>query len=197
MMTISIPAVHSIINERISKRALDPDRPVTPETLLSLIEAARWAPSCNNEQPWRFIFWDKNKDQSNWHKAFSCLAEGNQIWVQHAPVLAVSLAYQLNKKGLPNYWAQYDTGAAALNLCLQATALEMIAHQMGGFDPKQLMEAFSLPETITPMSMIAIGYPGDTQRLPEKLQIREMAQRERRPVNELFFESSWNHPIKN
>ncbi|MBU6459879.1 MAG: nitroreductase family protein [Proteobacteria bacterium] len=195
-MNASISTLHEIISNRISKRALNPSSTINTETLVLLAEAARWAPSCNNEQPWRFIFWNKSQNLKAWENAFSCLADGNKTWVQNAPVLAVSLAYELNNKGLPNRWAQYDTGSAAQNLCLQATALGLIAHQMGGFDSQQLRKNFHLPHEITPMAMIAIGYPGDAQQLPEKLRQRETAPRERRASGELFFNSEWGQPLK-
>ncbi len=95
----------------------------------------------------------------------------------------------------PNRWAQYDTGAAAENLCLQAQDLGLMAHQMGGFNADSARSTFAIPEQFTLMAMVAIGYAGDANQLSDDLKTRELAARKRKPVADLFFDSAWNKPI--
>ncbi|PPC85386.1 MAG: nitroreductase [Methylotenera sp.] len=195
------PAVTQVkINETIanrwSGRAYDATKPVSKAQILSLCEAARWAPSCFGDEPWRFVVWDKNSNADAWQKAFDCLVPGNQEWVKNAPVLLLVCADTLfghNQK--PNRWAQYDTGAAAENLCLQATDLGLMAHQMGGFNADAARSTFAIPEQFTLMAMVAIGYAGDANQLSDDLKARELAACKRKPVADLFFDSAWNHPI--
>ncbi|CAN4274050.1 NfnB Nitroreductase [Methylophilaceae bacterium] len=188
--------INETIANRWSGRAFDATKAVSKEQILSLCEAARWAPSCFGDQPWRFMVWDKNSNVDAWQKAFDCLVPGNQEWVKHAPVLLLVLADTLfghNQK--PNRWAQYDTGAAAENLCLQAADLGLMTHQMGGFNLDATREAFAIPEQFTLMAMVAIGYSGDANQLSDDLKARELAVRKRKQLADLFFDSAWNKPI--
>ena len=137
-------------------------KPVTQSQIISFLEAARWAPSCYGDQPWRFVVWDKNTNATTWKKAFDCLATSNQTCVKDAPVLVLVCADRLfGHNQQPNRWAQYDTGAAAENLCLQATALGLMAHQMGGFNVDAARENFNVPPQFTLMAMISVGYAAD------------------------------------
>jgi nitroreductase len=188
--------INETIANRWSGRAFDATKAVSKEQILSLCEAARWAPSCFGDQPWRFMVWDKNSNVDAWQKAFDCLVPGNQEWVKHAPVLLLVCADTLfghNQK--PNRWAQYDTGAAAENLCLQAADLGLMTHQMGGFNLDATREAFAIPEQFTLMAMVAIGYSGDANQLSDDLKARELAVRKRKQLADLFFDSAWNKPI--
>ncbi len=188
--------INEMIANRWSGRAFDATKPVSKSQLLSLCEAARWAPSCFGDEPWRFMVWDKNSNADAWQKAFDCLVPGNQEWVKNAPVLLLVCADTLfghNQK--PNRWAQYDTGAAAENLCLQAQDLGLMAHQMGGFNADSARSTFAIPEQFTLMAMVAIGYAGDANQLSDDLKTRELAARKRKPVADLFFDSAWNKPI--
>lgn len=188
--------INETIANRWSGRAYDATKPVSKAQILSLCEAARWAPSCFGDEPWRFMVWDKNGNTEAWQKAFDCLVPGNQEWVKNAPVLLLVCADTLfghNQK--PNRWAQYDTGAAAENLCLQAADLGLMAHQMGGFNTDAARSTFAIPEQFTLMAMVAIGYAGDANQLSEDLKARELAARKRKPIADLFFDSAWNHPI--
>lgn len=189
---LSAHPIHELIAARWSARAIDPQRPLARETLLSLLEAARWAPSCFGEQPWRYIVWDRFRNDTAWQQAFDCLTEGNQAWARNAPILMLSLAHELwERNGKPNRWARHDTGAASENLCLQAIAAGLVAHQMGGFDADAIRRAFSIPNEYTPMGMIAVGHPASPDLLPDGLREKELAPRSRRPLSEIAFMDAW------
>jgi nitroreductase len=195
------PAITQVpINEtlanRWSGRAYDASKQVSHEQIIALLEAARWAPSCFGDEPWRFIVWDKNADEKAWQQGFDCLVPGNQAWVKDAPVLLLVCADTLfNHNQKPNRWAQYDSGAAAENMCLQASSMGLMAHQMGGFDSDKARETCAVPEQYIPMAMMAIGYPADIASLEGEVLTRETTPRKRRPINELFFANSWGKPI--
>jgi len=188
--------VHELIAKRWSPRAYDASRPVEREKLLSLLEAARWAPSCFGDEPWRFVIGDRFNDQTGWKGLFETLADKNQLWAKHAPVLILVVAdsqFRMNEK--PNRWAQYDTGAATISLCLQAEALGLSAHQMGGFSPEAASSAVGLPEQFTPMAMIAVGYQGVLDDLDQDFHAMETAARKRQPFDELFFSGIWGKAV--
>ena len=188
--------INDTLANRWSGRAYDASKAVSQEQIITLLEAARWAPSCFGDQPWRFIVWDKNTDAAAWQKAFDCLVPGNQAWVQNAPVLLLTTADSLFSHNLkPNRWGQHDTGAAAENLCLQASAMGLMAHQMGGFDATKAREAFAVPEQYTPMAMMSVGYPADIATLNGEVLERETAPRARRELGELFFSGTWGAPV--
>lgn len=194
--TTSTP-IADLLARRWSPRAIDPDQPVSREHLLALLEAARWAPSCFGDQPWRYLIWDRFRDAASWQLAFACLAEGNQVWVKNAPVLLLSIAapnFGHNQK--PNRWAQHDTGAASENLCLQAAALGLVAHQMGGFDPDKAKATFNIPSDHTCMAMIAAGHPGPVEVLSDVLREKEQAPRERKPLAQITFENTWGQGVR-
>jgi nitroreductase len=189
--------VDDLIARRWSGRAFDPDRLLSRRQILALLEAARWAPSCYGDQPWRYIVCDRRSDAEAWDRAYTCLAEGNRTWAVHAPVLLLAVAGSVfARNGNPNRWGQYDTGAASENLCLQATAMGLMAHQMGGFDADKARAQFDVPEQYTPMAMIAIGYQLPRERIPASLREREFAERSRRPLPEIFFEGRWGMPVR-
>ena len=190
-------AVDTTIANRWSGRAYDATKSVSHTQVLALLEAARWAPSCFGDEPWRFLVWNKASNPQAWQQAFDCLVSGNQAWVIDAPVLLLVCADSLfghNQK--PNRWAQYDTGAAAENLCLQASSMGLMAHQMGGFDANLTRERFNIPEQYTPMAMISVGYPADISTLSGDILDRETAARNRKPLSQLFFDASWGQCVK-
>jgi nitroreductase len=189
--------IHELLARRWSPRGYDPKRPVSREQLAVLLEAARWAPSCNGDEPWRYLVWDRIRDPEGWRKAFDCLAENNRKWVKNVPLLMLSCAGSVfQHNGKPNRWTQHDTGAASVSMALQAVALGLIVHQMGGFDAEKARAAFGIPAEYTPMAMIAVGYQAapDTIDDPE-VKKKELAPRTRKPVGERFFEGGWGNPV--
>jgi nitroreductase len=182
-------AIHDLIEERKSPRAFA-EKSVEQEQLETLFEAARWAPSAMNEQPWRFIYATK-EDKENFDRLFSCLLEGNS-WARNAAVLFLTVAkktYDFN--GTPNGHAWHDIGLATGNLLLQATDLGLHVHLMGGFKADKAREVLGIPEGYEPVTIGAIGYIGDPETLPEHLRERELAPRTRKPLEELVFRGKW------
>jgi len=185
--------IHELIANRWSPRAFG-DKDVSPETLRSLFEAARWAPSSSNEQPWSFLVATRN-DKENFAKTLQPLVEFNVNWAKSAAVLgfAVSeLAFAKNKA--PNRNAQYDTGAAMALLSIEATARGLFVHQMAGFDPETAREVFNIPVGFDAVAAFAIGYPGDAATLPQPLRDRELAPRSRKPVRDFVMTGQWAQP---
>lgn len=188
--------IDELIEHRWSPRAFNPNRPVSRQHLLALLEAARWAPSCYGDEPWRLIVCDKYHNVMAWEKALNCSAEANQLWARNAPLLIlVTTRQHFRHNGQPNRWAEYDTGAASENLCLEAVSLGLSAHQMGGFDANKACEVFAIPEGVTCMTIIAVGYQTSPDILPDDLKEREIAERTRTPFNEHFFEGTWGTPV--
>jgi len=185
--------VHELIAKRKSGRAFS-SKPVDAATIGSLLEAARWAASSSNEQPWHFIVTEKEK-RSDYDRLLSCLVEFNVQWAQHASVLILSIA-RLNfaSIGKPNRHALHDVGQAAANLALQATALGLISHQMAGFDVQKARDEFVIPEGHEPVAVIAVGYPGDPAGLSDMLRKRELAPRQRKPLQDFVFSRTWGQP---
>jgi len=182
--------IHDLLRRRWSPRAFS-DRRVDPAIMRSLLEAARWAPSSYNEQPWSFIVATKD-DPVEFGRLLSCLVEGNIQWAQHAPVLMVSVArLYFEDDGKPNRHAFHDVGLAVANLIVQATALGLVVHQMAGIFPDKIRELYGIPEGYEAVAGIALGYPGDPQSLPEELRKRELAPRERKPLTEFVFSGRW------
>ena len=185
--------IHDLMQNRWSPRAFDLNKPVSASDLIALLEAARWAPSCMNEQLWHFLVCDKYQDETAWQTLLACLAEKNQQWAAKAPVLLLSVAAErFSQNDKVNRWAAYDTGAASLNLCLQATALGLVTHQMGGFDVEVCRKQFKISEHYSPMAVIAIGYQADADGLNEEFKQRELAERSRADLNERFYFGRWN-----
>lgn len=169
--------------------------PVEPQDLRKLFEAARWSPSSYNEQPWSFVVVTRDEPEGH-NRMLSILVEANQKWARHAPVLALAVA-RLNfaQNDRPNRHALYDLGQAIAHLTVQGTALGLAVHQMGGFDIEQARQRFLLPAGYEPVAVIAIGYPGDPEALPEALRRRETAPRIRRPLEGFVFNGIWGEPL--
>jgi nitroreductase len=188
--------IHDLFVRRWSTRAFDIKRPVTREQLQSLIEAGRWAPSCNGDEPWRYLIWDRGRDPDGFQKAFDCLSENNRKWVKNVPLLMLSCAGSIfGATGKPNRWGQHDTGAASVCMALQAVAIGLAVHQMGGFDAEKARAAFGIPAEYTPMAMIAIGYQAEPDVLDEETRKKELTPRARKPLAEKFFEGGWGKGV--
>ena len=185
--------IHELLQNRWSPRAFS-GQMVEHEKLLSLFEAARWSPSCINLQPWSFIV--VNRDEPlPFASMVSILGERNQMWAKHAPVLVLALAASEMEPGKPNPYAAYDLGQSIAHLSIQASALGLAVHQMGGFDRLKAAQVFELPQGSLPMSVFAIGYPGDPATLPEGFREREMEPRTRKPLSEFVFDGALKMPL--
>jgi nitroreductase len=184
---------HEVIRRRWSPRAFAP-LPVEHDKLLSLFEAARWAASASNEQPWAFLVATQD-DAKNYEGMLGVLVDFNRSWADKAPILILTVAHtQFEKDGRPNRHAFYDLGQAAANLSLQATALGLTTHQMAGFNAEAARERFAIPQGWEPASVIAVGYPGDPDLLTEKLRERETARRQRKPLETFVYSGAWGNP---
>ncbi len=183
--------INDLLRQRWSPLAFA-DKLVEPEKLRSVLEAARWAASSYNEQPWSFIIATK-ENPADFERLLGCLAEGNQEWAKNAPVLMISVAkLYFERNGVENRHAFHDVGAAAADLSLQATAQGLFIHQMAGFDVQLTRQTYNIPEGYEPVAAIALGYLGDAQTLSERLQQREIAPRQRKPLEDFVFSGSWN-----
>jgi nitroreductase len=182
--------LHDLIIHRWSPRAFDA-RAVEPEKLRILFEAARWASSSYNAQPWSFIIATKD-DADGFKKVLDSFVEFNQGWAKNAPVIGLSVAaLKMPHDGSPNRHAFHDVGQAATTLALQATALGLQVHQMAGILPDKARQIFGIPPDYEAVAGFALGYPGDPAALPDQLKQRELGTRERKPVSSFVFEGSW------
>jgi nitroreductase len=189
-------AINELMRRRWSPRVFEEGRSIEREKILMLLEAARWAPSCFNDQPRNFVVFD-GSDRVALEKARECLSPGNE-WARKAPVLMISVAREtFEYNGKPNRWGQHDTGLATENLLLEAVELGLAAHPMGGFEADRTRVEFGIPEGFTPMAMIAVGYPyrGPLEELDEKLRGKELASGERKSMGEIAFAGFWGHSI--
>ncbi len=160
--------IHDLLKRRWSPRAFA-DRPVEPDKLHSLLEAARWAPSSFNEQPWAFVVATRDRPE-DFDRVLGCLIEFNQGWAKAAPVLMLTFArLAFDRNGQPNRHAFHDVGLAMANLTVQATAEGLAVHQMAGIVPEKARAAFAVPEGWEPVAAAAVGYFGDPAALPEEL----------------------------
>jgi nitroreductase len=187
--------VHELIRECWSPRAFS-NAPVSRETLNALFEAARWAPSSMNEQPWRFVVANLADDPEGHARIGATLVPFNASWALRAPVLmvvAAKTAFTYN--GAPNPTASYDAGQAVALLSLQATVFGLALHQMGGFDRERARLLLGIPEGYEPVAAVALGYPGNAADLSPELRARETAPRTRRPSGELVFGGQWDKPL--
>ena len=180
----SVPLL-PLLADRWSPRGFDRDYELSHDELTALLEAARWAPSAANNQPWRMIVSRRGDD------AFGLingsLDDGNRVWAQYASALIVMSAQVTDDEGRPRRWAWYDAGQAAADLTLQATTLGLVVHQMGGFDVSVVRESFDLPPSIEPIAVLAIGRWDPNAALPDQLKEREMAPRTRLPLSDIVW----------
>lgn len=200
-MNETIPTVNPVerevmvpIRQRWSPRAFA-DRPVDTELLKTLFEAARWSASSFNEQPWRFIVAQKQRDPESHARMLSVANEWNQRWAKLAPVLVLTVAKtHFSHNGKPNRHAWYDVGAAVAYFSLEATRQGLFVHQMAGFDAERARQSLAIPEGFEAVSLLALGHLGDPTQLPEDLQESERRKRERRPLSDTVFEGEFGRP---
>ena len=187
--------IHELIRQRWSPYGFD-DREVSQQDIDSLLEAARWAPSSYNEQPWSFVLATRD-DNERFEQMLSCLVDANQAWAKSAPVLLLcctSLTFSRN--GKPNAAATHDLGLAAGNICLEATARGLSVHQMIGIHADKAREVFAVPDGVQPLTAIAIGYAADPSKLSAELKERDVAPRQRKSLSEFVFSGKWGNPAR-
>lgn len=177
-------SLHPILNGRFSPRAFT-ERDVTAAELELVIEAARWAPSSMNEQPWRFLA--TRRGGEGHAELLATLAPSNAIWADKAPVLILAMVKRtFTRNGQENNHARHDLGLAIGQLTAQATALGMGLHQLGGFSPDAARSAFGLDADLDLVSVLVLGFPGDPNDLPDNLRERELTRSARRPLSEIL-----------
>jgi len=186
-------SIHELLRARWSPRAFS-DRPIEADRLASLFEAARWSPSGANLQPWSFLFVTPN-DSEAYAKLVATLTDRNQRWASNVPLLILAVARRTSEDGRENPWAGYDLGQSVAHLTVEAMSLGLSVHQMGGFDADRARALFEIPEGFDPVTVVAVGYPGDPEDLPEEFRERETAPRKRRELGEFVFESRWDNPF--
>ena len=188
---------HDILDlfaRRWSPRAFA-DRPVEPEKIRRMLEAARWTMSSYNEQPWRYVVAARHEDPEAYEQMLRCLADGNQSWAEHAPVLMMSFyKTTFSRNGRPNRCASHDTGAASAALTFQATAMDLYVHQMAGIKKDVVGETYDVPDDFALMAGLAVGYLGDSSMLSDKQQKSERAKRSRIPLSDFVFGDAWEVP---
>jgi nitroreductase len=182
--TTTVP-VHPLLAERWSPRGFDQAHELADDRLIALLEAARWAPSAANSQPWRFLV--ARRGEKAHARLFAALAPGNQAWAGAASALVLVAARTVGEDGKPQPWALYDTGQAVAALVTQAQADGLAVHQMGGFDTGAVQSGFGLGEALTPVVVLAIGRQDGAAGLPGPLAARETAPRTRYPVSDLLL----------
>ncbi|AFY38223.1 nitroreductase [[Leptolyngbya] sp. PCC 7376] len=184
--------IHDLLRQRYSTIAFDGYRPVEADKVGSLLEAARWSASCFNEQPWRFIMATK-QNPTAYQKLLGCIVEANQTWAKNADILMISVGKQrFTRNDNPNPYGMYDVGQALGTLTIQAEAIGLRVHQMGGFDKEKAREVYGIPIGFEPAAAVAIGYPADLTSLEDEgLKEREMSPRVRKPLSEIVFSETW------
>jgi len=188
--------IHELLASRWSPRAFA-DRAIPPDVLGSLFEAARWAPSSRNLQPWHFVVAERHRDSEGFARILGTLMEGNQIWAQHASLLLIAVTQpKPENAGRANPYAHYDVGQAMAHLSIQALANGLYIHQMGGFRRDMAREALAIPAGFEPVVSAAVGYLADPSVLPEEIRDRELTPRSRNPLSEQVFSGTWgaSHP---
>jgi nitroreductase len=187
--------IHELLSKRYSTRAFS-DKKIEPEKIISLLDAARWSPSSGNEQPWRFIVAEKDNEETH-KKIVEALNPGNKVWAQHAPLLILTIAKLISgHNNQINKHAFYDVGSAAAHLTVQATSADLFVRQMGGFNEEKARVLFSIPDNYAPVSVLAIGYKGDPENLPEEYRQKELLKRTRKEINEIAFTENFGSPFE-
>lgn len=182
--------VLDIIEKRWSPRSFQ-DKAIPKEDLMSMFEAARWAPSSFNGQPWRFIIANR-EDKENYKRLYDCLIEFNQGWVEPAPILGISIGRKrFEQTDKANKHHLHDVGLAMSLLVLEGMQRGVYVHQMSGFDVDKTHELLEIPEGYEPCAMFVLGYPGSPDQLSDELKEKELATGERKPMEEMLFEGKF------
>lgn len=182
--------VHDLIAQRWSPYAFA-DRSVSAADLQSTFEAARWAASSYNEQPWSYLIACR-QDAAAFEQLLSCLVEGNQEWAKNVPVLAIGCTNtKFSKNGNPNSAAEHDLGLASANLTFEATSRGLVVHQMIGILPDRVRSLYGVPDDVVPKTGLAIGYAAPVESVPEQLRDRDLSPRQRKPLSEFVFGGKW------
>lgn len=182
--------VHQIIKERWSPRSFS-DQEIKPDLIQQLFDAARWAPSSFNEQPWRFIY-ARKEEPEQFQKLYEVMGDFNQSWAGDASLLILNIAKdRFSKDGKPNRVAKYDLGAALAYFTFEATRHDLYVHQMAGIDQDKAKEIFGIPEGYNAVTMAAVGYMGDADELEGNLKETEVSERTRKNINEIAFQGEW------
>ena len=177
--------IHPVLTNRRSPRSFDANATITKEDLLAILEAARWAPSANNFQPWRFHVGVRGDEVFN--TALAALVPFNQSWANRASALVMVSIINQNDDGTPRLISGFDAGLAVSQLVFEAHSRGQAAHQMAGFDVANATESFGLPSNLTPQVVIAIGTQGPAEQLEGVLLERETARRERKDLSEIVL----------
>lgn len=186
--------IMGLLKRRWSPRALS-ERPIEPEIILRMLEAARWAPSSNNEQPWSYLLASKEQPEE-FARLLACLVPSNQAWVKDAPLLMISVARMFfERNGSPNRTALHDVGAASAQLTVQAVDMGLYVHQMAGIEIEKIRQEYNLPPGYEPVAGLAVGYPGDCDKLAEPYRTRELGPRVRKPIKDFVFTGGWGGPL--
>jgi nitroreductase len=184
--------IHELLAERWSPYAFQ-DRLVSEADLCSLFEAARWAASSYNEQPWSYIVATKENPEL-FQQLLSCLVDANQFWAKDAPVLALGIvSHKFTRNQEDNRAATHDLGLATSNLVVEATARGICVHQMIGILPDKARELFEIPDGYEAWTGMAIGYQGDPMTLPDALKERDLTPRQRKPLEQFVFAGKWGN----
>ena len=185
--------INEAMKRRWSPRAFDP-RPMPRADILTLLEAARWAASSFNQQPWHFLVATRDQEE-RFAQLLDCLVPGNQVWARNASLLILTVTKRtFDHNNSPNSCCVHDIGLAACQLVLQATELGYTTHQMAGIEADKIREVYGVPEGYDPVTGIAVGYPGDPDTLPDDLREMELGARTRRPFDEYIFADRWGQP---
>jgi nitroreductase len=189
--------IHSLISNRRSP-VLFSSRKITGADLLSLFDAARWAPSSRNQQPWRYII-ASSKTPEEYLRLLKCLTEENKKWAHIAPVLGISIAERISDyDNKLNIYARHDVGLSTATLILQAMSIGIYVHIMGGFDPEMAIDSLSIPARFEPVAMFALGYPAEaTEGFPQELIDHEKKERTRKNIGEILFYGKWEVKFNN
>jgi len=186
--------INDLIKRRWSPRAFT-QVPVAAGQLHSMFEAARWAASSFNEQPWSFVV-ATQQEEENYQALLACLSEKNREWAERAPVLILSVAkLNFDRNGKPNRHAYHDVGQAFANMAIEATHLGLAVHPMGGFDIDKAREDLAIPDDYDPVVMIAVGRPGDFDDLPDELKVDELKPRTRNPSKDFVYSGKFGEPM--